>query len=135
MTLVITGDILRYPTVGFIGSRAPFKPDEECQKPQFLPIVYPTAAKKTPVQVQDYKADDYKADEPTFEVGQGDIYAGTFSVVSNHHKTSYSSGTFQQVVATGDPKNYTTVHKLPEKCYVAKDGAASIDFIKNGGAY
>jgi len=128
MTLVIDGDLLRYPTVGFIGSLAPVIADDDCKQDDFLPIVYPREAKKTPAKVQ-----DTKADEPVFLVGQGDIYAGVFSVVSKEHKTSYKTGTFQQVVATGD--KYDSVNKPPEKCYIAKDGAASLDFIKSGGNY
>jgi len=130
MTLVIDGDLLRYPHVGFIGSLAPPTFDADCATPDFLPIDYePEKKKTTPAKVQ-----DYKADEPEFLVGQGDIYAGVFSVVSKYHKTSYKTGTFQQVVASGD-KYETVKNKPPAKCYIAKDGATALDFIKNGGDY
>jgi len=126
MTLNLQGDILRYGNVGFIHGPFDRQVDEDCAR--YPPIVYPkTPNKKTPAKIQYSKGGD---DGPKFLVGQGDIYAGTFSVVSRYHKTPYKVGTYQLVSSTG--ASYKEVSTPPEKCYVAKDGAAALDFIKSG---
>jgi len=141
MTLVITGDILRYGKVAFMHDLDYPDLEGDCELPLFRPPVYPPTtpapAPKTPAKVQYSKGgdDDGDGDKTNFLVGQGDIYSGTFSVVSRYHKTPYKVGTYQLVTATGLPGSYKSYTTPPEKCYVAKDGAAALDFLKSGGNY
>jgi len=137
----VQGDILRYGKVGFIHSLAQKNIEGDCQDVKYLPPDYTTAApdakKKTPAKVEYSKGGAGGVDAPKFLVGQGDIYAGTFTVVSPHHKTPYKVGTYQAVTSTGAPGSYEEVNDpaTVNGCYVAKDGAAALDFLKSGGNY
>jgi len=132
MAIVITGDILTYEKVGFMKALNPNTLDKDCSADIFTSL--PTGEKKTPAKVEYSKGED-KDDGTKFLVGKGKIMAGTFSVVSRYHKTPYKTGEFQLVKSLDVPEKYEDHPTPPEKCYVAKDGAASLKFFKSSGDY
>jgi len=130
MTLIVTGDILGYKSVAFMGSLADILAEPRCASNQGLSLIH-----KRAMPVRGAGASVAQADEPaeatTFKVGSGNIYVGTFWVTSRHHKTSYKTGELQFVVATGDAGSYRTEAAPPSKSYVAKDLATALTFFKH----
>lgn len=124
--MLITGDILSYDKVAFIDALNPPTVEDACKPAIFQPL------RTSPAKLQYSKGsnDGDDDDDTKFLIGKGTIYAGTFKVVSRYHKTSYKTGSYQVVSATGT--DYETASKPPAQCYVAKDGAASLDFFKSG---
>jgi len=131
MTISVKGKILRYGNVAFIKDLVNIPGGESYGCPLTLPSY--DSSKKTPVKLQ-YSKGDEEEEGPKFMVGEGDIYVGVFHVTSFKHKTPYKTGSFEMIKHTGNGV-YTSATYPPEKCYVAKDGAAALDFFKSTGGY
>lgn len=130
MTLIVTGDILKYDSVAFMGSLADILAEPRCSAEKGLSMLHKRAMPARGAGASVAQANE-PADPTSFKIGQGHIYVGTFWVASRHHKVSYKTGELQFVVASGDAKSYRTEASPPSKSYVAKDLATALTFYKS----
>lgn len=131
LTLTVTGDILHYQSVAFLGSLADILAEPRCSINVGLSQLHNRAMPVRGAGASVAQADEpAAADDASFKVGPGNIYVGTFLITSRHHKLSYKTGELQLVVATGEARNYRTEKAPPSKSYVAKDLAHALTFFK-----
>lgn len=128
MALIASGDILRYDQVAFMhGLSEATTPDNSC------PNAFPTSDSLKKAKLQATVEQDSDGEEVQFMVGQGDIYAGDFHIVSRHTKAAYPSGKFQRIVSSGPTNEYRLKKATPpERSFVCKDGAIAMDFHRAG---
>jgi len=126
MALIASGDILRYDNVAFMhGLSEATTPDQSCPNA----FVTPGAESKKTAKLQ-ATVEEGDDEEPQFMVGQGDIYAGNFHIVSRRHRAEKAQGKFQRIVSSGPTSEYQLKRSTPpEKSFVSKDGAIALDFI------
>jgi len=131
MTLTITGEILHYPKVAFMSSLADLVAEQSCSAQTGLSVISKRAksVKGAAAAVATAaKGDDASTDVTAFYTGPGNIYVGTYWLTSRNRAVSYKTGQLQLVVATDVPATYARESSPPEKSFVAKDAAVSLDF-------
>jgi len=135
LTLVVDGLIMRYSNVAFAGALSEATDDGSCHS--FGHPFFDASKNNNGAQLQAPQADPSRLDvsEASYHAGQGDIYLGTFRVVSRHHQLPYHTGQFQRVVRSGAAGSYRATVAPPERSFVAADGAISLDFYSSGSSY